>query len=415
MHPEQRPWLANPDWVRKRIPGTVSSNLKMSSGGWLTGVFALVIGSIGLLLKGPEAWNQKGPFSLVLLIFPIVGITLLYWSALLKLRARKYSGTYFEMGSLPFLLGETLFGKICVPSSGGLRGTMQVTLNCVRRRKSWSRGVTGRAKTTSDDLVWRQEKLVPIPDSTRDAGLVNLPVEFSLPRDAPTTDSANPDDRILWSLRASAKVWGVDFLQYFEVPVFTPSGVSPRPQYGDLDFYAPVAVTLPATPPSGDRQVVERPSADGGTEFLFLANRHWGIAKFATVAFFAWTAVLRYFLWGSDSLSFSFFVIGDLLLLYWALWGWFSKASATFKDGTVTVRISLLGIGKSKRVPYSDIRRVTSPDASQSGQGTEAIPSYAIYLETASQGTVALASSLRSAGEAGYIVERIKAEIGRPH
>lgn len=91
-----------------------------------------------------------------------------------------------------------------------------------------------------------------------------------------------------------------------------------------------------------------------------------------------------------------------------------SRASATFKDGTVTVRNSLLGIGTSKQVSYSDILQVTSPDASQSGQGTEAIPAYAIYLETSSQGTVPLGFGLRNAGEAGYLVERIKAEIKIP-
>ena len=121
----------------------------------------------------------------------------------------------------------------------------------------------------------------------------------------------------------------------------------------DLNFYAPVAVALAAQAPSGNRQVVIRPSAGGGTEFLFLANRHWGIAKFATVAFCVWTAVIRYFFWGSDSLSLSLFVFGDLLLLYWALWVWFSTASATFEKGTVTVLNSLLGIGKSKKVAYS--------------------------------------------------------------
>src|SRR5215469_5300389 len=85
---DQEPWLGNPDWVRKRIPGTVSSNVKMASSGLFGGALALVIGGVGLLLKGSKAWNQKGPSSLVLLILPLAGIALLYWSALVKLRAR---------------------------------------------------------------------------------------------------------------------------------------------------------------------------------------------------------------------------------------------------------------------------------------------------------------------------------------
>jgi len=321
---------------------------------WLArSAVALVIGAVGLALKGAGTWSQRDPSFLFLLIFPAIGIALLWWNVLLATRARRYSGTYFEMDSLPFLLGQNLCGRIHVPLVGRLHGPVQVTLNGVRRRKSISRGLTGGSKRTWDELLWRGEQLCEGVGSDAGSEWSTLPVEFSVPPDAPTTSSANPDDRIVWQLRASAKLRGVDFLEYFEVPVFTTAGVTARPGYGDLNFYAPVAVALAAQAPSGNRQVVIRPSAGGGTEFLFLANRHWGIAKFATVAFCVWTAVIRYFFWGSDSLSLSLFVFGDLLLLYWALLVWFSTASATFEKGTVTVLNSLLGIGKSKKVAYS--------------------------------------------------------------
>jgi hypothetical protein len=42
-----------------------------------------------------------------------------------------------------------------------------------------------------------------------------------------------------------------------------------------------------------------------------------------------------------------------------ALWGWFSRSSATFGNGIITVRNSPCGIGRSQRVAYSDIRQVT--------------------------------------------------------
>jgi hypothetical protein len=274
LNPEQRPWLTNPDWVRRRIPGTVSSNLKMTSVSWLSGVFALVIGGIGLLLKGRDAWSQKSPSSLVLLIIPVFGIALLFFSALLKLRARKYSGTYFEMESVPFFLGQKLRGTVHAPL-GDFKGPVRFRLNCIRRRKSriLTHGVgVGGAKDTWDELVWCGQQSISSLGASADSKWTTMPAEIAVPADAPTTDSANPDDQILWSLGVSAKLWGVDFIQYFEVPVFTPSGVSPRPQYGDLDFYAPVAVTLPAQPPSGDRQVVERPSAGGEEKAKYLTK-----------------------------------------------------------------------------------------------------------------------------------------------
>jgi hypothetical protein len=49
--------------------------------------------------------------------------------------------------------------------------------------------------------------------------------------------------------------------------------------------------------------------------FYFWQIGIWGIAKIATVAFCVWTAIILYFFWGSDSLSLSIFMFGDLLLL----------------------------------------------------------------------------------------------------
>jgi hypothetical protein len=98
----------------------------MTSVSWLSGVFALVIGGIGLLLKGRDAWSQKSPSSLVLLIIPVFGIALLFFSALLKLRARKYSGTYFEMESVPFFLGQKLRGTVPCGGLGNISPTPTV-------------------------------------------------------------------------------------------------------------------------------------------------------------------------------------------------------------------------------------------------------------------------------------------------
>ena len=408
---DQQPWLTNPDWIRKRVPGIASPNEGARSASWFTCAVALVIGAVGLFLKGTSTWNRSIGMFLLLLIFPAIGLGLLCWNVLLRVRTRKYSGAYFEMDSLPFFVGHNLTGRIQLPSGVPLPRPVQVTLNCIRRRKSSSRGMTGASKITWDELVWRAEKLDDGMGPAAQSESTSIPVEFSIPSDAPITSSANPDDQILWSLKAQAKTRGANLVQYFEVPVFATSGTPARPEYGDLNFYAPIAVSLPPKASSGHRHVVIRPSDGGGTEFLFLANRHWGVARFATAACCIWTAVIRYFFWTSDSLSFSLFVFADVLLLYWAVWSWFSTSSASFENGTVTVRNSLFGISKSRQIAYGEVRQITSPITSESGQGAEAIPSYAIYLQTSSQGTVEVAGGLKDAGEAGYIVERMQAEI----
>jgi hypothetical protein len=70
------------------------------------------------------------------------------------------------------------------------------------------RGLTGGSKTTWDELVWRGEPLSKGPRSAPESEWITLPVEFSVPSDAPSTDSANPDDKIVWQLRALATLPG---------------------------------------------------------------------------------------------------------------------------------------------------------------------------------------------------------------
>ncbi|PYX55603.1 MAG: hypothetical protein DMG76_17700 [Acidobacteria bacterium] len=72
--------------------------------------------------------DQRNPSFLFLLILPAIGIALLWWNVLLAARARKYSGSYFEMDSLPFWLGQNLSGKF----------TYQWAASCVGRCKSRS-------------------------------------------------------------------------------------------------------------------------------------------------------------------------------------------------------------------------------------------------------------------------------------
>jgi hypothetical protein len=161
--------------------------------------------------KRGRSLEPEEPFLLIsfLLIFPIIGIALLSWNVLLKIRARRYSGTYFEMDSVPFFVGQDFTGRIHVPLRGRLSGPVQLTLNCIRRTKSATRGLTEGSKTTWDELVWCDKKLGHSSGTDAESEWSTIPVEFSIPPDVPTTDSGNPDGRILWVLRAFARLRGV--------------------------------------------------------------------------------------------------------------------------------------------------------------------------------------------------------------
>ena len=318
----RQPWLSNPEWCSRRVRGTTTSNPDTSrtSNIWITGVFALVVGGTGLLLRGQDLWSHPDLRNATFLIFPAIAVALFGWALLLNVRARQFGDTYFEMESLPFFVGQRLRGTI---HSSGLRhgGPIRLRLNCVRRTKSrsHSHGVSSSgAKVAFEQLVWRDERFVPgQAQAATDSG-IGVPVEFSSPLDAPTTNPTNPDDSILWNLEAWAAVRGADFLQNFEI-----------------------------------------------------------------------------------------------ILLYWAVWSWFSKSSAVFSRDGVAVRRSLFGVGAVKHIAYDDIRDITAPITSQWGQGSQAVPLYSISLITRSQGTITVAGSRRDPGEAGFVIKKMKEEMDK--
>jgi hypothetical protein len=89
MTADQQPWLANPEWVRKRVSGAFVSNPKTNAIGWLAGSLALGFGAIGLITKGADTWNERNPAFLILMIFPLVGVVLLYSQYRVGLLARR--------------------------------------------------------------------------------------------------------------------------------------------------------------------------------------------------------------------------------------------------------------------------------------------------------------------------------------
>jgi hypothetical protein len=66
------------------------------------------------------------------------------------------------------------------------------------------------------------------PSRTAAGAETHIPVAFRLPADAQACDDTDSNNRVLWRLRLSATVPGVDYVSQFEVPVFrTPASDQP--------------------------------------------------------------------------------------------------------------------------------------------------------------------------------------------
>jgi len=217
-----------------------------------TAFWNLISSPVGFL--GVRAAIQEGkPAALLALLFPLVGIGLLIWAVRSTLRYRKYGVSRLELSTVPGVIGRTLTGMVRAPAKMQPDGGFQVTLSCVRRVTTRS----GKNTSTSESILWQEERLVPgEPSRTAAATETHIPVAFRLPADAAACDDTDSNNRVLWRLRLSASVPGVDYAAQFEVPIFRTSA-SDQPLSADEE-----RVTQGPSP--GQRGI----SSPGGSERL---------------------------------------------------------------------------------------------------------------------------------------------------
>jgi hypothetical protein len=83
------------------------------------------------------------------------------------------------------------------------------------------RGETGRSRTTSrTDLLWQGARTVATGQLEQGPRGLAVPVQVYIPYGLNSTDAPDPDDQIIWSLRAAADIPGVDSCAELTVPVF---------------------------------------------------------------------------------------------------------------------------------------------------------------------------------------------------
>ncbi len=218
-HPGE-PWKWRPEWHGGVIPGATGREalgIGLFAGFWnLISMPAAAAVLFGTSHESPAVW--------FVLLFPLIGVFLLWWAAVLFARWRRYRGIVFHMAAVPGVLGGKLAGVIRIPDRLDPPDGFQVTLRCTRRVTSGS----GRNRHTSESVLWEEGLTVRRGEG---GGLSEtlIPVLFAVPADQPA--SAAPGDtenrKIAWKLAVSAIVPGADLKTSFTVPVFPAPGNAP--------------------------------------------------------------------------------------------------------------------------------------------------------------------------------------------
>ena len=339
----------------------------------------------------PRVFRTQDPTYIIPAALGIIGLLVLFGAIRATIRIKRFGKTYFEMASLPYSPGSRLAGNIHIHLDTDVRRGVDLKLWCTRSV------VTdfGNQRSTHVVPLWEESKSIPPTSLVRGPLDTIIPVEFTIPPDAPQTDHDNPDDQIQWSLKVNADVPGVNYSDEFELPVFR-TAHSPEAAAADASGQAISPFEMPwggqdATPSETSAEVSEPErhrvavtDSPEGLKFYFRAGRNPFRALLVVVLAGGCGALLHAMLHLPQRPPIFALVIVGLLTFFLTLAFIHTALTSTrivVGSGVISWCHSVLGIGRTRQVQTADVASVlavTSIEQASSSGSTL----YSLRLQT---------------------------------
>jgi len=380
------------------IPGNTQSNLRTA---WFFGVLWNLISTPLLFIIPGEL--ERNRLAALGFLFPIIGIGLLTWAVLTTMRWRRFGASRFEMG--PATLGGQLSGTIHTRFADVQSPRVTLKLTCLDRL---TRG-SGEDRDTRENILWREEYVVPEGQVGLGGLGASIPVNFAIPADAHETTAVGRSDGIVWVLAAEASLPGVDYKEDFDVPVRRgeSTGTVAPTQSGAL---APARE--PISPTDLVASGIHITPTHEGTQYYFSAARNVSFGGGLTMFTLLWTGAL----WLQYTLAFPriFVVVTgafELVLLLIVLDSWFGTTTVTIGSEAVHRRHAILGMGSTRVIPKPSIKGLDLHISMQS-TGRSGTPYYELRATLDTGRRKHLGAGIRNKRHAEWLAERMRSEIG---
>jgi hypothetical protein len=407
------PWLWRTDWASRRAE---SQNKKSAITFWVLAIFCNAITLPFLFGMFQQFARLHDPRVFLLLGFNLVGVILIVNAARATIRHRRFGDTYFEFDSLPFSTGERVGGRIHLKFDTQAEHGVDLRLSCVRKIVSGS----GKNSSTSQVVLWQADQNVPAGALAPGPLGRAIPVDFSIPAESAITNHDNPRDQVLWLLHAQADVPGVDYKDDFEIPVFKGAASAETARDSEASASSTANTFGFATTRSDDAGEVTQPAhtkvvvgmGSGGTEFYFPALRNPGRALMLLLVTIIWSGLV-YLLYQQHAPIFFTIAFGlsDLLIIAGFLHVTFGSARIIVSSGEIFSRTGLFGLGRTRRIPVSDVASIVPVVSAQQGTSSGS-QLHAIRLRLKDGRKITLADEIDSRQEARWIVSQIETLAG---
>jgi hypothetical protein len=348
-----QPWKWKKEWVGAAIEADAGSR---AAGFWVFTILwnAISTPAVWALLWHPPA--EKGAYAI--LLFPLVGLALLWAAVYQTLRWRKYGRACFVPSVLPGAIGGYLGGVIEVPARVLPEADARLVLRCIHREVRGS----GKNRSTREKVLWEHEESIARDKWVSGPGGTRIPVLFYIPPECRATDDTDPDNEVLWRLAASAATPGVDFAAQFTVPVFATGETAAPPEPG-----VPVLEEYSAGPLDAAALAACGVHREGDT-FRFSARHLRGMRIVTALLTLGFAALLVWFYRsGVPGPVWAVTLFFGVLCALFAGSVWFSDHELRIGAADVTVTKPRPWGTKVTRVPRGEVTRIRTDQSMASG------------------------------------------------
>jgi hypothetical protein len=393
-HPNQ-PWLWRADWAAGEIhysPRAKAILFLLVAIIWNCCTF-MVLASLRTNVD-PDRTN----ISPWMMLFPLVGITLLFIAMRALLQWRVYGESTFQLKLVPGTIGGALEGVIRSAHPLPAMRPVKLHLTCVN-------SVRGADNKINDLPIWSDQ----LEATTDDAGVV--PVAIYIPSDCRPTATEQLDDRVTWRLKVSAPGTAVPYLASFEVPIFACGETSARPSdANELRTQREARVNAFQAPEKSRIRVAL--AADGATEVFFPAFRNPGVALMMLSVLALWLGITMIIFEDRGPLIFKIaWPLMDVLLGSFTLALLLGSTSAHARNGEITIVSRLLGIPiRQRHLPLAEINDIRSASGMSAGRTVYR----RIQIHRAGNEIVSFGDGIPDSIEADWIASTLAKAVGLP-
>jgi len=209
-----QPWLHRKEWAERRM--RCDSKLRVIILGGLTIFWNGISSFVPLaILRDLRAGHLQYPM-LIFLIFPAIGLLLLWWWGVSFLRWRRFGNSELTWDANPLMIGGELRGMLSVSRKLlEVAKSLELTILCQEHLTTGS----GKNRSTRTTTVAESKAALPLASGMGVDQRSHITIRLPLPSYGHvTTETGNP--RYTWKLTAYAAIPGSDFSAEFELPVF---------------------------------------------------------------------------------------------------------------------------------------------------------------------------------------------------